>query len=41
MLMLREVVPKLGQDWKVCTNIIIWTSTHMFIVIDLRAKAKP
>jgi hypothetical protein len=41
MLMLREVVPKLGQDWKVCTDIIICTSTCMFIVIDLRGEAKP
>jgi hypothetical protein len=41
MLMLRLVVPKLGQDWKVCINIIIWTSTCMLLIIDLRAKAKP
>jgi hypothetical protein len=41
MLMLKEVVPKLGQDWKVCLDIIIWTSTCMLLVINLRAKVEP
>ncbi len=36
-----ESVPKLGQDWKVCTDIVIWTSTCILLVIDLRAKAEP
>jgi hypothetical protein len=41
MLMLKEVVPILGEDWKVCVDIIIWTSTYMLLVIDLRAKDEP